>query len=157
AGSYLAIDSLDRPVAIEVLAANSAADPAVLAGFQQAAHKAMDVVHPNVGRIVDCGAAHGLHYLGKAFYQGATLEDVLDRRGKLPYQQPPGLLALPLGGVEALHAKGVPAGDLTADCLLLAPAGKNSPGQRTVKVLHAGVRRKLFDEAAIGRSISIAQ
>src|SRR5437588_702741 len=52
---------------------------------------------------------------------------------------------------------GGPAGDLAADCLLLAPASKSTPNQRTVKILHAGVRRKLFDETAIGRSISIAQ
>jgi len=157
AGAYLAVDSLDRPVAIEVLAGRSATDTSVLAGFQQSAHKAMEVVHPNVGRILDCGEAHGLNYLVKEFDEGETLEQVLDRRGKLPYQQATRLLVLALAGVEALHAKGVPAGDLTADCLLLAPAGKNSPNQRTVKVLHAGVRRRLFDETAIGRSITIPQ
>src|SRR2546421_2790377 len=39
AGAYLALDALDRPVAIEVLSATSAADRSVLMGFQQAAHK----------------------------------------------------------------------------------------------------------------------
>ena len=34
AGAYLAIDPLDRHVAIEVLASGSAADKAVLAGFK---------------------------------------------------------------------------------------------------------------------------
>jgi serine/threonine protein kinase len=66
-------------------------------------------------------------------------------------------MALALAGLGALHAKGVPAGDLTADCLLLAPAGKGSPNQRTVKILDAGVKRRLFDETAIGRSIAIVQ
>jgi serine/threonine protein kinase len=157
AGSYLAIDPLDRHVAIEVLSAKSAADKAVLAGFQQAAHKAMSVQHPNVGRILDQGVAHGLYYLVKEYYEGPTLEDILERRGKLPYQQATRLMALALAGLEALHGQGVPAGDLTADCLLLAPAGKDAPNQRTVKILHAGVRRRLFDEAAIGRSISLVQ
>ena len=157
AGAYLAIDSLDRPVAIEVLAASSAADRAVLTGFQQAALKAMDVQHPNVGRIVDCGEAHGLYYLVKEYYEGQTLEEVLGRRGKLPFLQATRLMALALAGLEALHAKGVPAGDLTADCLLLAPVARGAPHQRTVKILHAGVRRRLFDETAIGRSISMVQ
>jgi serine/threonine protein kinase len=157
AGSYLAIDPLDRHVAVEVLASRSAADKAVLAGFQQAAHKAMDVNHPNVGRILDTGEAHGLYYLVKEYYEGPTLEDVLERRGKLPYQQAARIMALALAGVEALHSHGVPAGDLAADCLLLAPASKDAPNQRTVKVLHAGVRRRLFDETAIGRSISMIQ
>jgi serine/threonine protein kinase len=157
AGAYLALDALDRPVAIEVLSAQSAADKSVLMGFQQAALKAMEVQHPNVGRIVDAGEAHGFHYLVKEYYQGETLEDILQRRGKLPYFQAARLMALALAGLDALDAKGVPAGDLAADCLLLAPAGKGSPSQRTVKILHAGVKRRLFDETAIGRSIAIVQ
>jgi serine/threonine protein kinase len=157
AGSYLALDALDRPDAIEVLSATCAADKSVLMGFQQAAHKAMAVDHPNVGRIVDVGEAHGLHYLVKEHYEGQTLEDILQRRRTLPYLQAARLMALALAGLDALHAKGVPAGDLTADCLLLAPAGKGAATQRTVKILHAGVKRRLFDETAIGRSISIVQ
>lgn len=157
AGSYLALDALDRPVAIEVLSASSAADRAVLAGFQQAALKAITVQHPNVGRIVDVGEAHGLNYLVKEHCEGQTLDEILERRGKLPYAQATRLMALALAGLEALHSHGLPGGDLTADCLLLTPAAKDSPNQRTVKILHAGVRRRLFDETAIGRSISIAQ
>jgi serine/threonine protein kinase len=157
AGAYLALDALDRPVAVEVLSAASASDPAVLAGFQQAAHKAMAVDHPNVARVVDVGEAHGLHYLVKEYFEGQTLEDVLKRRGTLPHLQATRLMALALAGLDALYAKGVPGGDLSADCLLLAPAGKGPATQRTVKILHAGVRRRLFDETAIGRSISIVQ
>src|SRR5207237_9577595 len=152
AGAYIAIDPLDRRVAVEVLAASSVADKAVLAGFQQAAAKAMTVQHPNVGRILDTGEAHGLYYLVKEYYEGQTIKDILEKRGKLPYQQATRIMALALAGLDALHAQGVPAGDLTADCLLLAPAGKDAPNQRTVKILHAGVKRTLIDETAIGRT-----
>jgi serine/threonine protein kinase len=158
AGSYLAIDPLDRRVAVEVLSANSSADKAVLSEFQAAAHRAMEVQHPNVGRILDTGEAHGFYYLVKEYYDGQTLEDILSKRGKLPYQQAARLMALALAGVEALHERGVPAGDLAADCIQLTSAGgKDAPHQRTVKILHAGVKRKLFDETAIGRSISIVK
>jgi serine/threonine protein kinase len=153
AGAYVAHDALDRPVAIEVLSAECASDKSVLAGFQQAAIKAMEVQHPNVGRIVDTGEAHGFFYMVKEYFEGPTLEDILQKRGKIPYLQATKLMALALAGLEALHAKGVPAGDLTLDCLLLAPLGKGVANQRTVKILHAGVRRKLFDETAIGRTI----
>jgi serine/threonine protein kinase len=157
AGAYVAIDPLERRVAIEILSAKSAADKAVLTEFQQAALKAMQVQHPNVGRILDSGEAHGLYYLVKEYYEGQTIEDVLERRGKLPYAHATRFMALALAGLEALHAHGVPAGDLTADCLLLAPVGGDHPNQRTVKILHAGVKRRLFDETAIGRSISLVQ
>jgi serine/threonine protein kinase len=158
AGSYLAVDPLDRRVAIEVLSANSAADKATLSEFQQSVHRAMEIQHPNVGRILDTGQAHGLYYLVKEYYDGQTVEDILkQRRGKLPYQQAARLMALALAGVEALHQHGVPAGDLTADCILLTSASKDAPKQRTVKILHAGLKRRLFDETAIGRSITISQ
>src|SRR5262249_42684656 len=59
AGAYVALDGLDRPVAIEVLSAKCAADKTVLTGFEQAAQNAMKVQHPNVGRVLDTGEAHG--------------------------------------------------------------------------------------------------
>jgi eukaryotic-like serine/threonine-protein kinase len=157
AGSYLALDQLDRTVAIEVLSAASAADKSVLFAFQEAAHKAMEVQHQNVGRIVDFGEAHGLHYLVKEYYEGQSLEEILEKRGKLPYLQATRLMVLALNGLQALHANGVPAGDLALDCLLLTQADKGDAHQRTVKILHAGVKRRLFDEMAIGRSISMIQ
>jgi serine/threonine-protein kinase len=153
AGAYLALDALDRQVAIEVLSSKSVKDSAVLMGFQKVAAKAMEVDHPNVSRIVDTGEAHGLHYLVKEFSEGPTLDDILKQRGKISYLYATRLMALALAGLDALHTKGVPAGDLTAECLLLAPVGKGAPNQRTVKILHAGVKRQLFDETAIGRSI----
>ncbi len=155
AGAYLALDPVDRTVAIEVLSANSASDPVVLTQFQQAALKAIKVIHPNVGRVLDVGEAHGFYYLVNEYFEGQTVEEICERSGKMAYLQATRLMTLALAGLDALHAQGVPAGDLTADCLLLAPASKGAPNQRTVKIIHAGVRRKLFDETAIGRSISI--
>ncbi len=157
AGAYLALDPVDRTVAIEVLSANSAADPAVLTQFQQAALKAIKVIHPNVGRVLDVGEAHGFYYLVNEYFEGQTVEEICERSGKMAYPQATRLMVLALAGLDALHSQGVPAGDLTADCLLLAPASKDTPNQRTVKLIHTGVRRKLFDEAAIGRSISIVR
>jgi serine/threonine protein kinase len=157
AGAYLAIDPLDRRVAIEVLSPTCAAERAVLAEFQQTALRAMKVEHANVGRILDTGEAHGLYYLVTEYHEGQTLENILNHRGKIPYQQAARLLALAFAGVEALHSAGAPAGDLKADCILLAAADKGAPKQRTVKILHAGVKRRVFDETVIGRSITIVQ
>src|SRR5207302_1108567 len=119
--------------------------------------KALKVQHPNVGRILDVGEAHGFYYLVKEYYEGQSLEDILERRGKIPYGQAAQLMALALAGLESLHSQGVPAGDLSLDSLILTQASKESPNQRTLKILHAGVRRKLFDETAIGRTIAMVQ
>jgi serine/threonine protein kinase len=153
-GAYLAIDPLDRRVAIEIFESKRAAERTALTAFQEAAAKAQAVQHPNVGRIVEMGEAHGLHYLVKEFDEGQTLEQVLERRHKLPYALATRLMALAFAGLDALHRHNVPAGDLSAACLLLAPSGKDAH-QRTVKILHVGVRRAAFDETALGRSISM--
>jgi serine/threonine protein kinase len=152
-GAYLALDPVDRQVAIEILSAHSASDPAVLAQFQEAARRAINVRHPNVGGVLDVGTARGFHYLVNEYVEGETVEEICKRSGKLPYLKATRLITLALAGLEALHAQGVPAGDLTAESLILAPAGKETPHQRTVKILNVGVRRRLFDETAIGRSI----
>lgn len=154
AGAYLGTDPLDRPVAIEVLSVGSARDPATLMGFQQVAEKALKLQHQNVARTLDVGAAHGLHYLVKECYEGDTLADVLKRRGQLPFLQAARIFALAFAGLQALHDHGVPAGDLGLDCLLLTAEGKGAAAKRTVKILHSGVKRRLFDSAAVGKQQS---
>lgn len=134
AGTYLAADPLDRHVAIEMLAADSASAP-----FQEAARRAMALEHPNVGRILDMGEAGGRRYLVKENYEGQTLKMILERRKSLPYAQAARLMALALAGVDALHQAGLGAGELSADCLLLTAASRETPHQRTVKVLLMGI------------------
>jgi serine/threonine protein kinase len=152
AGAYLAIDPLDRRVALEVLDTRTAANKTALQDFEEAARLAVQVQHPNVGRIVEVGEAHGLHYLVKEYYEGQTLEEILRRRKTMPYLQAARLMALACVGLDALHSRGVPAGELSADCLILTRTGKDAH-QRTVKILHAGVQRRLFDDTALGRSV----
>jgi serine/threonine protein kinase len=155
AGAYLALDPVDRQVAIEVLSAKSAADTVVLTQFQQAALKAIKVHHPNVGGVLDVGESQGFYYLVNEYFEGQTIEDICERSGKLPYIQATRMITLALAGLDALHAQGVSAGDLTAECLILAPAGSDNHKERTVKILNVGVRRRLFDATAIGRSTTI--
>src|SRR6185437_7183348 len=83
AGAYLATDPLHRPLIVEVLAAEKAADPAALQAFQHAAAQAMTVRHANVNLTLDFGEAKGRHYLVREFDDGETLADILTRRGRL--------------------------------------------------------------------------
>jgi hypothetical protein len=149
AGSLLAADALQRPVVLDLLAERHARDPAALRAFQEAAKRAIEVRHPNVARTLDVGEARGQHYLVREYAEGETLAAVVARRGRLGPVSAARAFALALAGLEALHAQGAPAGPLTPACLLLARVGKDSH-QRTVKILHAGVDRGLFDNSALG-------
>lgn len=149
AGAFLASDPRGRSVALEVLTPEIIADPAITLAIFQVVQKAIQVDHLNVGRILELGEAHGMHYLVKEHYDGETLASILQRRGKLPYLQAARLFALALAGLQALHEQDIPGGDLTPECLILTSAGPGAQGQRTVKILHAGLRRRLFDSAAL--------
>ncbi len=154
AGGYLALDPLRRKVVVEVLSASHAANPDTVHAFQIAVQQAMTVHHPNVNHTIDLGQANGVHYLVREYDEGETLADILARRGKLGTIPAARLFALALAGLSALHDKGVSAGELTGDCLLLTSANKSArPGpagkQRTIKVLHAGVPRYLFDSSTL--------
>ncbi len=154
AGSFLASDPLRRKVVIEILAPTHAANPATVQAFQSAAQQAMAVQQANVNRTLDFGQANGVHYLVREHDVGETLAEILARRGKLSPTAAARLFALALAGLTALHEYGVPAGELTADCLLMTAAGKTSAKvaavkQRTIKVLNAGVPRFLFDSTAL--------
>jgi serine/threonine-protein kinase len=149
AGNYLATDPLHRLAAIQILAPSAVTEPNALREIVETTHKLMEIHHPNVGRTLDIGQAHGLYYVATQFYEGTTLADVMKRRGKLSYLAAARIMALALDGLEALHARGLAAGDLTPACLLLAPAGKRAPGEFTVKLLHPGFRGRLFDPQAL--------
>jgi hypothetical protein len=150
AGSYLAVDPVQRRVVLDVLAANQAASAEGVRAFQMTAERTMTVRQPNVCLTLDFGEAHGRHYLIREYDEGDTLDDLLDRRGKLQPIAAARLFAVALLGLQALHDKQVSAGPLDPGCFLLTVAGKVAGGKaRTVKILHAGVPRGLFDPSAL--------
>ena len=145
AGGYLALDPLRRKVVVQVLAAPYAADRATLQAFQTCTGKALGVHHANVNRSLDVGEADGRHYLVTEHDEGETLAEILGRRSKLSPTPAARLFALALAGLQSLHDKAVPAGELGTDSLLLTATGTTRTSgakQRTLKLIHAGVPRR---------------
>jgi serine/threonine protein kinase len=154
AGSYLATDQEQRPVAIQILAAGAVADSTARQEIVDTTRKLMALRHPNVARTLDIGQAHGLYFIASRYYEGTTLGEIQKRRGKLPYLSAARLMTLALEGLAALHSQGLSGGDLTADCILLTPAGKGAPGEFTVKLLNPGLKGRVFDSKALAQSQS---
>lgn len=149
-GAFLATDPAGRHVIIEVLASRNAADAETLRAYQEVAERALSVQHPNVNRTLDVGQAHGRYFLVREHTEGSTLAEVLNRRGRLQPLNAARLFALALAGLYALHEARVPAGALNEQCLVLANVeGGGGAKTRTVKILHAGVPRSLFDSEAL--------
>jgi serine/threonine protein kinase len=149
AGSYLATDPQQRPVAIQILAASAVADSTARQEIVDTTRKLMALHHPNVARTLDIGQAHGLYFIASRYYEGTTLGELQKQRGKLPYLSAARLMTLALEGMAALHGQGLAGGDLTSNCILLTPAGKRAPGEFTVKLLNPGLKGRVFDQQAL--------
>ena len=81
---YRAIDlSLERPVALKLIAPELAEDEHFRARFLREPRLAASLDHPNVIPIYEAGEHDGQLYLAMRFVEGDDLRSVLDREGKL--------------------------------------------------------------------------
>jgi serine/threonine protein kinase len=150
AGVYKAIHALGQTVAIKVLPPSRARDPLMLARFRREARLALRLKHPNVVRSFQIGQTNGLHFLVMEHLEGETLEDVLQRRERLPPAEAVRLIHQALMGLQHIHELGMVHRDLKPANLMLVPMpGEGEPGttaRSMVKILDIGLGRELFDE-----------
>ena len=85
AAVYKAVDTtLDRTVALKVLAPHLLWDPAFVQRFQREAKLAANLKHPNVVIIYEFGQEAGTIYIAMEFLAGQTLKEVILKEGALP-------------------------------------------------------------------------
>jgi serine/threonine protein kinase len=150
AGVYEAMHPTGQRVAIKVLPPSKARDQA-LARFQREARLALKLKHPNVVRSFQVGQAGELHYLVMEHLEGETLDEVLQRRSKLPPAEAVRLVYQALLGLQHIHEQGMVHRDLKPSNLMLVPGAGGPPDttlQATVKILDIGLARPLYDETA---------
>jgi serine/threonine-protein kinase len=76
-----------RTAAIKVLTAALAADAGFLVRFQREAEILRRLHHPNIVSYYDDGAHRGHAWIAMEYVDGPTCEDMLQRRGRLPWQE----------------------------------------------------------------------
>jgi serine/threonine protein kinase len=154
AGVYRGVHSLGQVVAIKVLPPSKAKQPQLLARFQREARLALRLKHPNVVRAFETGQVDGLHYLVMELLEGETLEDVLERRGKLPPAEALRIIHQALQGLQHIHEQGLVHRDVKPGNLMLVRG--TEPGDTTldttVKILDIGLGKALFDERTPGEA-----
>src|SRR5262249_2704835 len=103
AGVYKAIHTSGQIVAIKVLPASKARDPEVLARFRREARLLTRLDHPNVVRAFQLGESAGKHYLVLEYLDGDTLDEILERRKKLPPTEAVRIIHEALLGLQHIH------------------------------------------------------
>jgi non-specific serine/threonine protein kinase len=140
---YLAKDTkLDRSIALKVLPAEVASDPAGLARFRQEARALAAVQHPNIVVIHSVEEVGDTHFITMELIEGRTLTELMtEKRADLDFFFD---LTIPLASaLEAAHAQGVTHRDLKPANIMVTEAGQ-------VKVLDFGLAKMVCtgDESA---------
>jgi serine/threonine protein kinase len=176
AGVYKALHPLEQVVAIKVLPPSKAKDPQLFGRFQREARLSVGLKHRNVVRTFQVGEANGLHFLVMEYLEGETLDEVLQRRGKLMPAEAAPIVYKALLGLQHLHEKNMVHRDLKPSNLMLIksasaeeaefrrespdPAGpgrgqetraQQDLAEYTVKILDIGLARALSDETTTGK------
>src|SRR5215212_2989509 len=148
AGVYKAVHESGQVVAIKVLPASKAKDPETLARFKREGRLLTQLDHPNVVRAFALGEADGKHYLALEYLEGDTLDDVLQKRKRLPPAEAVRIVHEAMLGLGHLHQKGMVHRDLKpANLMLVEPPGKKAEvADRPVKILDIGLGKALFEE-----------
>ncbi len=120
---YEAIRQDGRRVAVKLLSSEAAKLPDVVARFQREARLAMDINHPHVVAVHDCGHERGAHFLVMDFVDGATLAAMVEDQ-PLPWREAVDM-ALPMAeALAAIHAQGVIHRDIKPANILIGPDGQ---------------------------------
>jgi serine/threonine protein kinase len=148
AGVYKAVHNLGYVVAIKILPPSKANEPVILARFRREARMALRLQHPNVVRTFQLGNSNGLVYLVMEYLEGEDLEEILQRRGKLPVAEGVRVIYQALLGLQHIHEQGLVHRDLKPANLMLvpgaAPVAPESTLTSTLKILDIGLGRDLF-------------
>ena len=150
AGVYKAIHSSGQVVAVKVLPPSKAKDPTILSRFQREGTMLTKLDHDNVVRAFQLGETNGRHYIVMEHLEGEPLDEILERRKRLPINEAVRLIHQALLGLQHVFEKGMVHRDLKPANLVLIPAPTPGPGETTlgsmVKILDIGLGRATFDE-----------
>jgi eukaryotic-like serine/threonine-protein kinase len=127
-------------VAIKVLSQQFTREPRYVERFRREAGLAERIRHPNIVQVLDHGIEDGMHFLIMEYVQGLTLDQIIERRGRLPVQEALSYVQQTCAGLQAAFEAGVVHRDIKPANLMVTSDG-------TVKIMDFGIARV---ESAVG-------
>ncbi|HEV3028811.1 MAG TPA: serine/threonine-protein kinase, partial [Planctomycetota bacterium] len=128
--------SLDRPVAIKLLPPELAKNQEFVQRFLSEARSAAKLSHENIVASIDVGESSGRYYFVMEVIEGATLQEILKRSGKLPEKQAMDFAKQIANGLRHAHQMGLIHRDIK-------PANIMIHGERTAKICDFGLAREV--------------
>src|SRR5215510_6840797 len=148
---YKATDqTLERTVAVKVLAEHLSDDERFVARFRREALAVAKLIHPNIVQVYDTGVDDDRHYIVMEYVEGRSGAQLLQSRGRLgpPVSVQIGVQAC--AGLEYAHRQGIVHRDVKPGNLMVigGPAGRRSAdssahdpptGEMSVKLTDFGI------------------
>ena len=136
---------LSRDVAIKVLRADLARDPAFYLRFRREAQNAAAMNHPSIVAVYDTGEAETdtgpLPYIVMEYVEGETLRDLVRREGPLPPRRAMEIIADVCAALDFSHRNGIVHRDMKPANVMLNLSG-------AVKVMDFGIARAIADSSS---------
>jgi WD40 repeat protein len=116
--------SLDREVAVKLLAAGPWASPGFIERFRQEAQSAARMQHPNIVTIHEIGEQDGLPFFSMRMVRGQSLAERVQRGGALPARDAAAMLRSVAEAVDYAHRLGVLHLDIKPGNVLIDESGE---------------------------------
>jgi eukaryotic-like serine/threonine-protein kinase len=126
--------TLDRQVAIKILAPQFARDPSFVERFRREAQAAARLNHPNIVNVYDTGVDGDTNYIVMEYVEGRTLAEYLARGGTLASRKAAEIAEKVAEALAAAHAQGVIHRDIKPANIMVTRDGR-------VKVMDFGIAR----------------
>ncbi|MCH2203732.1 MAG: serine/threonine protein kinase [Fuerstiella sp.] len=133
---FLAEDTtLRRPVALKVLNPVSAAEPALLARFQNEARSAALLRHDNIAQVYFTGESRGVHFIACEYIVGRTLRELIETHQNLPPDVVLNYAVQATLALNHMYAFGVVHRDIKPSNIIVSDEGR-------VKIVDLGLARR---------------
>src|SRR5689334_23063129 len=134
--------SLNRLVALKLLAPERVTDPRFAERFTREAHALAALNHPNIVTIHDFGQAGGYYFLLMEFVDGVNLSQLL-QAGKLSPDEALAIVPPLCDALQYAHEHGIVHRDIKPANLLLDKSGR-------VKIADFGIAKMVGDQSSVG-------
>jgi len=143
---YIAIDNLDRKVAVKVLNPSFTLESDFIQRFKQEARLQSSLDHEGIVKIHTFFEQNGLYFLVMEYVEGQTIRQLIQAVGPIPESRTLSLATQILKALEFAHSRGIVHRDIKPSNIIVTP-------KNTIKIVDFGVAKMLGMENLVNTQV----